>query len=71
MVFVRVRTAFATDGLINSLCLFPANYLKAHGIVLKTKEQLAMQILKALGHVWKVKRNDQENLIINAEQKGP
>lgn len=30
-----------------------------------------MQILKALGHVWKVKRNDQENLIINAEQKDP
>ena len=40
-------------------------------MVLKTKEQLATQILKALNQIWKVKRNDQENLIINAEQKGP
>lgn len=37
----------------------------------KNKNQLANQILKTLDQVWKIKRNDQESLIINAEQKGP
>lgn len=40
-------------------------------MVLKNKEWLATQILIALNQIWKVKRNNQENLTLKAEQRGP